>query len=117
MPELRGTISEKELEAYGGINIMLLDNQRNTPGSGVTLQGSGDYTWSISYDENGFSGSGSWYVMPGLDLGIKFNDYFPDIDIYIRDNAVQTAQRVFNNNYTAADEYGCATFEEVATTG
>lgn len=61
MPELRGIISEEELQAYGGANIALLNNSNNTTGSGGEMHGSGEYEWDLVWTSDGFSGQG-WDV-------------------------------------------------------
>ena len=67
MKELRGVITREELEAYGGAEIAMLDAGNDSTSSDKTLTGSGEYYWSLTYNDSGFSGYG-WKVTDWEDL-------------------------------------------------
>ena len=70
----RGTLSEEEVQAYGGAMIDLLDNTNDMTGSGTsgTASGSGTYEWTLSWDSQGFTGYG-WYAWD-FDYSAAYND-------------------------------------------
>ena len=64
---------------------MLLDgvNDSTSSGRGDTVTGGGSYTWSVTWDEGGFTGIG-WRVS-------EFADYSNSTDDEIRADAAQIA--------------------------
>ena len=71
MGQARGIVTEEELKAYGGANIMLLDGNNETFQSSDTASGS--YEWHIEWDEKGFISSG-WIYLTGS--GYDFEDLY-----------------------------------------
>ena len=72
MGQVSGSISKSELEKYGGANIMLLDGTNDITHSGGVVAGSGNYTWTLRWDDAGFTGKGwNWN-----DTSINFSSIF-----------------------------------------
>lgn len=67
MKELRGVITKEELEAYGRANAVLLEAGNDSTSSDTTLEGGGVYSWSLTYNDSGFTGRG-WVVTQWEDL-------------------------------------------------
>lgn len=108
MPTLSGTITEQEYLAYGGAEISLMNNLNDNTTSGGSLSGEGTYTWSISWDENGFSGK-NWKAFGGTDMLQELGT----IEAIVEDlnsRPVIYAISVATTNY-AASTAGCATAE------
>lgn len=62
MGEVNGIVTEEELQAYGNANIMLLDGASESVGSGTgEVSGSGMYSWTLRWNEDGFMGI-AWNV-------------------------------------------------------
>ena len=110
MRELKGIITEEELKEYRYSDILLLNDTNDEMDSGISgnFSGSGSYSWSVAYDNNGFTGI-SWYAQ-GVDLSQQFATT-AELEQYIENNAVVVAQSVADNfqMYQA----GCATYERI----
>ena len=114
MPETRGFITEEDLQMYGGANIMLLDNISNQTSSGSqTASGSGNYNWSITWNDTGFTGE-NWYVPTWDDFWHIFEQLGPsgdDLKKWFEEEgnlgvSLGVSQQLTGNgNY-----YGCVTF-------
>ena len=107
MQEIRGTISEKDLEKYEGANILIMEARNGSTGSGFSgsLNGEGTYTWSLSWDENGFTGV-NWKAFSGYDLTQDYSDISTLIE-EIRSDPVTYAVSVATTNREAYNA-GCA---------
>ena len=53
-----GTISEDELKAYSGANIMLMSDTNGEVASEGSAGGEATFTWSVSWNSDGFTGLG-----------------------------------------------------------
>lgn len=58
MGQARGTITQEELEKYGGANIMLMNTGDEVGSSGGSTVGTGEYEWVLRWTDEGFSGIG-----------------------------------------------------------
>ena len=66
MKEVRGTISKEELEAFGGVEIALLDAGNDSTGSSTVIEGSMDFRYTFTYNDDGFQGLG-WRITQWVD--------------------------------------------------
>lgn len=60
MGQARGTITQEELEKYGGANIMLMNTGDGMQSSAGGVAG-GEVTWGIRWNNEGITGAG-WYI-------------------------------------------------------
>ena len=60
MPSVSGVSDGKEL--YGGANIMLMDVGGSTAQSMYGASGEVLYTWSVTWDDRGFTGDGRFTI-------------------------------------------------------
>lgn len=95
---VKGRISNKEFEAYGGTEISMMNLGNNTISSG-TMGGEGYWEWTLSWNADGFIGQG--WTSDGINF---YNDIMNgtfDKDKYGPSIAGKT-----NLIY-----YGCSTYE------
>lgn len=105
MPEVQGRATEKdveEFERYYGAAIMLVNGQNDSTSSGgdITVTGGGEYKWSVTWGEAGFTGGG-WTV--------GYRDFSNSTEQEIRDAADQIAFAL------AAQFHPCASFTSVGS--
>lgn len=124
MQERSGFISEDELKTtYGGVGVMFLDGTNDTTSSDRVASGGGNYTWSIRWNEDGFSGQ-NWVVSISSDLDIE--DYMAvygptyDSTSYEGKSAFIDANAAFMANLVASGNQllvllQCVSFVETAS--
>ena len=107
MEELHGVISEDELMQYDGAALILLNSRNDDTGSGFSgsLEGTGAYRWSISWDQNGFT-SQNWEAYSGIDLVQRYGSVEAVLE-RVNDDPVTYAISVATTNIDAYDA-GCA---------
>lgn len=66
MKELRGVITREQLEAYGGAEIAMLDAGNDATSSSTVIEGSMDFSYTFSYNDDGFIGLG-WFITQWVD--------------------------------------------------
>lgn len=94
MGQARGTVTQEELEKYGGANIMLM----NTSGVQSGVAG-GDITWGIYWTSNGITNSGTWCI----DILRYYGANIPETD---DENAIATAAATFLDGLNSDHEKG-----------
>lgn len=100
MGEVKGIITEEELKAYSGAEIMLLDGTNNAIQSEGEQAGSGNYNWTLRWDQDGFTGLG-WYA--------RNHDYSQESEETIRNEAFQIAYSLWINSRDH-ESAGCVEF-------
>lgn len=108
-----GTITQEELERYGGANIMLMNTRENIGSGEYNTGGSGEYRWSLTWTDDGFTTTNSWggVVWDNSDILKDYSMLLPSMsnrDSYINENGPSIAQLL--NGYVIRAE-GCYTWE------
>lgn len=111
MPTLSGTITEQEYLQYGGVEISLLNDTNGNTTSGGHLEGEGTYNWSITWDDDGFTGV-NWEAFSGTDLLERLGSV-EEIISRIENDPVTYAISVATTNWLA-HEAGCAVAERTS---
>lgn len=111
MKEMRGVVTREELEAsYSGAEIAMLDTGNDATNSGEqSAGGRGDYIWSVTWDDNGFTGI-NWKAL-GIDYSVEFPDE-DDRDAEIRSLSYNIAMSLNQNYYTYE---GCFEFTLISS--